>query len=201
MYSFVNTIKGSHIEKPFGAKLQIHTGQRDFEHIGFGGFGSFARKGVEAVPSNESICNIPNENNQFNDCGKCMSILAVDDDDFNILALKSLLQRYGFQNVDYASNGSEALKKIKQKAQTSCHDRYKIIFMDCQMPVMNGYDTTKTIRNLISQKAIPDQLIIGVTGNADRDSLNECIKSGMNDTISKPLTKQSLYDKLSQWLG
>ena len=196
VYSFVNSYKGNHLEKPFGAKLQVLTGQRDFEHTVFG---SLTRRAGETQHC-ESLINVPNEISNFVECAKCSSVLAVDDDAFNILAIESLLQRFGIQSIDHALNGSEALKKIKQKAENSCHNRYKIIFMDCQMPIMNGYETTREIRNLIKQKVIPEQLIIGVTGNVDKDSLSECISSGMNDTISKPLTRQIFNEKLLKWL-
>ena len=197
VYSFVNSGRNHYTERPFGAKLQVQHGVRDFEHLMNRNYQ--ARR--DAFQSPESIFNIPSEINQFTECPKCKSILAVDDDPFNILALQKVLNHFGFQNVDHASNGAEALKMIKEKAKSDCHNRYKIIFLDCCMPVLNGYETATEIRNLISKGEIPDQIIIGATANVESGNLSKCISSGMNDTVIKPLTKNHLHEKLNKWLG
>ncbi|MFZ0599186.1 MAG: response regulator, partial [Flavobacterium sp.] len=72
-----------------------------------------------------------------------------------------------------------------------------LVFMDIQMPIMNGYETTKAIRNTITGKDIP---IIAVTAGAEKDERNKCISAGMDDYISKPIIKGTVEEALVKWL-
>ena len=80
----------------------------------------------------------------------------VDDNGFNVICLKAMLKRYDL-NSHTASNGEEALdiidKKLKAKpCGVSCQKGYSLIFMDCNMPIMDGYETTRIIRRTFSLK-------------------------------------------------
>ena len=73
-------------------------------------------------------------------CFNCNDILVVDDDSFNILALKALLKSVYQISCDEATNGEEAVERVtKNLKKTCCNERYKIIFMDGNMPIMDGF--------------------------------------------------------------
>ncbi len=69
--------------------------------------------------------------------------------------------------------------------------------MDIQMPIMNGYETTRAIRNTVTGKNIP---IIAVTAGAEKEERNKCLSAGMDDYISKPIIKGSVEETLIKWL-
>ena len=100
-------------------------------------------------------------------------ILIAEDHPVNRKLFESILVKQGY-NVILAENGQEAL----ELAQSRHPD---LIFMDCQMPVMNGYESTRKIRE--QGLKIP---IIAVTANALRGEQEKCFKSGMNDFLPKP---------------
>ena len=102
-----------------------------------------------------------------------------------------MLQKMGFR-PDLVNNGMEAL-------ETVLNNDYRIIFMDCQMPVMDGYEATRQIRTELSpQKQQPT--IIAMTANALQGDREKCIASGMDDYLSKPLNTNDLKDIILRWL-
>ena len=84
------------------------------------------------------------EQRQANQCCKT-KILAVDDEPFNIIALRNMLKSFN-ETCDAAFDGKTALKMIKKQKDKSCKCRYKLILMDCNMPRMNGFETYRYIR-------------------------------------------------------
>jgi len=96
--------------------------------------------------------------------------------------------------VDCAENGEEAVRMFAENPE-----RYNIIFMDIQMPVMDGYDATRAIRALDNEiaKTIP---VIAMTANVFRDDVDACINAGMNDHIGKPLDFNAVLRILRQYL-
>src|ERR1700744_3078269 len=84
--------------------------------------------------------------------------------------------------ADEAINGEEAIKIIKETGT------YNIIWMDVQMPKMNGIKCTDHLRNVLNYKGT----IIGLTGHVDLDSVNDCKKAGMQDVLAKPIDKKLL---------
>ncbi len=120
---------------------------------------------------------------------KDMSILLVEDNDVNRLYASSILKIWDCK-IDMAENGYVAVEKIK-------NEDYDIVLMDIQMPVMDGFEATKAIRALDSNKKnLP---IIALTANATRASVEQCLSNGMNDCLSKPFTPEDLYNKLSHF--
>jgi len=83
-------------------------------------------------------------------------------------------------NLFIASNGLEALKLLKKK-------RFDLILMDIQMPLMDGYELTRIIRDDKSDVLVHDVPIIAMTAHAREDDKLKCLKAGMNDYISKPI--------------
>ena len=119
-------------------------------------------------------------------------ILIVEDNQVNQLVAKSMLENFG-ANIKIANNGEEAITALKEKS-------YSLVFMDCQMPVMDGYEATQAIRK---SEADTDAhtIIVAMTANAMQEDKNKCIQSGMDDFISKPFTQQELLSTLNKWLG
>lgn len=117
-------------------------------------------------------------------------VLLVEDNPINQKIALLMLEKIGC-NVDVAANGIEALKALQLFS-------YDLIFMDCQMPEMDGYEATRRIRNL--SKPICDIPIIALTANAFKEDQTKCIESGMNDFVTKPVESSTLESKLSRYL-
>jgi PAS domain S-box-containing protein len=117
-------------------------------------------------------------------------ILLVEDNLVNQKVAMIMLQKMGFQ-VDVAQNGLEAVEAIKKNT-------FDLIFMDCQMPEMDGYEATKKIKSLKDDKSkIP---IIAMTANAMEGDREKCLAAGMDDYLSKPIRKDKLEEILKKWL-
>lgn len=109
-----------------------------------------------------------------------LNILVAEDYDINYEIISSLLQMYKI-NTERAINGLECVNKMKEAKE----GYYTLIFMDIQMPVMNGLDATKEIRKLDSfASSIP---IIAMTSDAFSENIKECLDIGMNGHIAKPV--------------
>ncbi len=116
-------------------------------------------------------------------------ILVVEDVELNREILLDMLREEGL-DADTAENGEEAVTKVASAS-------YDLIFMDMQMPVMDGLSATKAIRRLDGYKQTP---IVAVTANAFEKSRDECLAAGMNDFICKPLDPDHVHAALEQWL-
>lgn len=117
-------------------------------------------------------------------------LLLVEDNKINQLVAGKFLQKFGYQ-YDIAENGAQALERMQTKA-------YDAILMDCQMPVLDGFEATKRIRLLeqSSQRHVP---IIGLTANALEGDREKCLACGMDDFTTKPIKIDELEAKLKQW--
>ena len=115
-----------------------------------------------------------------------LKILAAEDNEINAEILVELLEIEGVE-CEVVSNGQEALEKFTASAP----DRYDMIFMDVQMPVMNGYEATRAIRasKHVNAKNIP---IIAMTANAFDDDVRAALDSGMNAHLAKPIDMDKL---------
>jgi signal transduction histidine kinase/DNA-binding response OmpR family regulator len=121
-------------------------------------------------------------------------ILLAEDIEINREIVLALLDGTGLE-IDTAENGREALDKMK-----TAPDKYDLIFMDVQMPEMDGLEATRRIRALPSPhcKEVP---IIAMTANVFKDDVEKCIEAGMNDHIGKPLDMEKVYEKLQKYLN
>ncbi len=118
--------------------------------------------------------------------------LVVEDHPVNKTLLVKLLQKYGFAQIDHAENGALALEHIRKHP-------YDVIFMDCQMPVMDGYEATRAIRHDEAQGNSKRQLIIALTANAMVQDRAICFEAGMDEYMSKPIEPKKLDKMLARW--
>lgn len=118
-------------------------------------------------------------------------LLVVDDHPVNLLFMNKVLKKIGFTRVDQAASGKEALELAK------IHE-YDLIFMDCQMPEMDGFEASERIR-MMEGVRIGSVPIIAVTADAMKGARERCLDSGMNDYISKPIDIEKLKDILCKW--
>lgn len=128
---------------------------------------------------------------------KNMSVLIVDDDPLNILVHKTFLNSFGFKH-DSAFNGLEAIFKIEENAKKNIY--FSIAIMDCNMPLLDGFETAKKIQSLIEKQIIPNLPILGFTADNCEYTLKKLKNSGIKDYIFKPVSKFKLREKLSQVL-
>ncbi|MDD2986111.1 PAS domain S-box protein [Flavobacterium sp.] len=119
------------------------------------------------------------------------NILIVEDNNINALLAKTLLKKImPNAKISGVSNGLEALEKFQESP-------FDIIFMDIQMPVMNGYEATEEIRKLSNGKTVP---IIALTAGTVVGEKEKCLNIGMNDYVSKPIIKGSLEEIIAKWV-
>ncbi|WP_299267523.1 transporter substrate-binding domain-containing protein [uncultured Psychrosphaera sp.] len=119
-------------------------------------------------------------------------ILVVEDNPVNQKVAQGLLKKFGVQ-VDLAANGQEALHSLD-------HLPFDLVLMDCQMPVMDGYEASKKIRledSKVLNREIP---IIAMTANSMQGDREKCLAAGMDDFISKPVNPSKLQEALKRWL-
>lgn len=124
---------------------------------------------------------------------KKTTILLTEDNTINQQVATQIMRRLGYEHIDIANNGLEAIAAFGKK-------HYDLIFMDCQMPEMDGYTTTKKIRELETSNGLEPTLIIAMTAHALKGDRELCLKSGMDDYLAKPISIHELESVLSRWL-
>jgi len=125
------------------------------------------------------------ENEQLN-----LNILLVEDNKTNQILAKTRLERWDC-TVDIANNGIEGVKKAQ-------HNMYDIILMDIQMPIMDGYEATKIIKNDLSEK-ISQIPIIAMTAYTSKSDIQRAFDVGMNDCVFKPFKSDDLFSMLIKY--
>jgi CheY-like chemotaxis protein len=119
-------------------------------------------------------------------------ILIAEDNVINQRVALGLLHKIGAA-ADAVANGNEALKALETV-------RYDLVFMDCQMPELDGYETTELIRNKSSSVLDHNIPIIAMTAHTMQGDREKCIAAGMNDYIPKPITLDALAACLKKWI-
>ena len=120
-------------------------------------------------------------------------VLLVEDIELNREIAEVILTEAGFA-VETAPDGTDAVEMVKKSEE----NYYDIILMDVQMPIMNGYEATRTIRNL-PRKDVRNLPIIAMTANALEEDREAAIKNGMNAHVAKPLDIEHLMNVLRQF--
>lgn len=117
-------------------------------------------------------------------------VLLVEDNEINQELVVELLKDTRM-TIEIANNGLEALEKVKLHV-------YDLVFMDIQMPFLDGFEVTRRIRKDIGKKELP---IVAMTANASNEDRENCIQAGMDDFISKPIAPAPLFKVLATWLN
>ena len=118
------------------------------------------------------------------------TVLLVDDDARNIFALSSVLERRGMR-VLTASTGTEAIELLTRTPDVA------IVLMDIMMPDMDGYQTTRAIRENQALRRLP---IVALTAKAMKGDREKCLEAGASDYLAKPVDTAQLLSVLRMWL-
>ncbi len=121
------------------------------------------------------------------------ALLLVEDNRINQYVALSILKKFGL-NADIAENGVQALEMLRQK-------EYDFVFMDIQMPEMDGFEAARRIRDPSSDVLRSDVPIVAMTADATKEDRDRCLAVGMNDYIPKPVNRERLCSVLQQQLG
>lgn len=120
-----------------------------------------------------------------------VSVLLAEDDPVNQTVLGEMLQQLGCE-VDLVGDGDAACHAVARK-------RYDIVFMDCHMPVMDGYQATRRIRS--TERPGVHLIIVALTADSVASDLRRCIDSGMDEVITKPVSSSRLSVAVTRWTG
>ena len=116
-------------------------------------------------------------------------VLIIDDNNINLQVARELISVVDVE-ADIAASAKAGIELIRE-------EKYSLVFMDIQMPEINGYEATKIIRD---NDGIKDTIIIAMTANAMDGDKGQCLKAGMDDYISKPINPDALYRIMLKWL-
>jgi signal transduction histidine kinase/DNA-binding response OmpR family regulator len=122
-----------------------------------------------------------------------LHVLVAEDNRTNQVVIQGMLRRFGIQ-AELVENGEQALAACR-RARTG----FDLILMDCEMPVMDGYEATREIRRLESAEGRPRVPIVAISAHVTQHHIDNCYAAGMDDHIPKPLNLRVLGDKLAQW--
>lgn len=120
-------------------------------------------------------------------------LLIAEDDTVNQLVTQQMLDNLGYTH-EVVSNGKLAAEAVKS-------NQYKLILMDCNMPVMGGFDATKEIRRWERESGSPRNTIVALTANAIQGVRQSCLDVGMDDCLTKPIRLGTLASKLAEYIG
>ena len=121
-------------------------------------------------------------------------VLLAEDNLTNRHVCTEMLKKLGCRRVDVASNGREALEALSRA-------RYGLVFMDCRMPEMDGYEATRRFREIeTGTRGESRTPIVALTAHAIKGALEKCLAAGMDDYISKPFTLAQIKAALDRWL-
>ena len=123
-------------------------------------------------------------------------LLLVEDHRVNQMVVTSLVNKLGLK-IDVAFNGLEALSALTKAPP---NHPYTLVFMDCQMPEMDGYEASRQIRKGKAGKRNQNIIIIAMTAHAMKGDHEKCLEAGMDDYLGKPINLQTLAKMLKKWL-
>ncbi|MDH5479258.1 MAG: response regulator [Nitrosomonas sp.] len=122
------------------------------------------------------------------------TVLVAEDNIVNQQVARAMLAKLGLQMV-LANNGQEAISLVKT------NNNFELILMDCQMPIIDGYEATIAIRQLATKQGGKYLPIVALTANAMSDDRQKCLDVGMDDFLSKPFTLAQLEAMLKRWIN
>jgi CheY-like chemotaxis protein len=120
------------------------------------------------------------------------SVLVAEDNLTNQIVARGILEQFGCR-VTMVENGREAVKMVAEK-------HFDLVLMDCQMPIMDGYEATRRIRARERENGRSAMVIVALTAHAMKGDREHCLSVGMDDYLSKPFSEEQLGDLLRRWL-
>lgn len=129
--------------------------------------------------------------NQVHHMADNINVLVAEDFEFNQLVIKQLLRELGFRFI-VVNNGREAIEQLDIQ-------RFDIVFMDIEMPIMDGIEATRVIKSS-SSKEIRSVPVVGFTGHKDPDFIAELKNIGFIDVVVKPFQKKDIEDKINMYV-
>jgi CheY-like chemotaxis protein len=144
---------------------------------------------IESTPS-EILSNEPKRTLQATDPAHRRRILLVEDNRVNQILARRLLEKQGCE-IEIAGTGQEAVSAWERNS-------FDLIFMDCHMPDMDGYEATRRIRTFERERSLPPTRIVAMTANAMEGDREACLQAGMDDYLAKPVTPEALIEKLKR---
>jgi PAS domain S-box-containing protein len=162
-----------------GCESQPGVGSTFWFHIGLD---TAAEPALEPAPAETTVARPGGQRHR---------ILVAEDNPVNQLVITQHLAAMGYEVLS-VNNGQEALETLERVP-------VDLVLMDCQMPELDGYETTRRIRQGTGENSrVP---ILALTAHAMRDELDRCLAVGMNDTITKPFRQEILQQRLERWLA
>ena len=137
--------------------------------------------------------NIESQELNYKDFSFAGRVLLVEDSPISRIVSQEALSSFGL-DVDWAENGEEAVEKIKST-------RYDIVFMDCQMPIMDGFEATTAVRKLEEELELQRTPVVALTALSALKERMHCTHSGTDDYLAKPFEMNSLFLCLKKWLS
>jgi CheY-like chemotaxis protein len=165
------------LQKPVTPSALLDTLMNLFSTTGLEKIPATAEKGEHAAPLATGI-----------------RVLLVEDNEVNQQIAAELLESEGAK-VALASNGSEAVRALTEGNQPPPFD---VVFMDVQMPEMDGFTATRLVRAQPHLQKLP---IIAMTAHVMADEVHRCLEAGMNDHVAKPIDPEALFATLARWTG
>lgn len=180
-------------ETSLGEDFPFNSSFREISSYHVGGFNASKILGSQKFLTNQSTkIELPFE---ISNKDLKINVLIVDDDALNNLIHEKYVKHFGFE-PDVAMNGKEAMDKIESNAKI--FKFYSLILLDCNMPILNGFETAKKIRFLIENEVIPYVPIIAITANVTINDIDHCQRSGMDYYLSKPVSRRKLWEKIAE---
>jgi signal transduction histidine kinase/CheY-like chemotaxis protein len=146
------------------------------------------------APDKPLIKNSNNDSTKQSNTFSDKRLLLVEDNRVNQMVAMGVLKRLGF-TATIANNGQEAVELLSQS------NEFSLVLMDCLMPEMDGYETTKAIRSGKANAENIDIPIIALTANAMKNDKEKCLNVGMNDVLTKPINVTQVEKTLKHWLS
>ncbi|CAK56993.1 unnamed protein product (macronuclear) [Paramecium tetraurelia] len=174
-------------------ELKIESKEKQFTKISFRIESNYKQLNNLKFPSFQG-CN-------FNVNCDCIQILNVDDVRFNHNAIEALLNQHNIK-MESAYNGEQAVQMVKKRfTQSCCCKTYKLIFMDIEMPISNGYQASKEITTILNKNKLTDQTVIVMCSayNGDENS-NKAKACGIKEVLPKPIEQKQLKQLLDKYL-
>jgi two-component system chemotaxis response regulator CheV len=156
---------------------------------------------AELAPSSQEYTLTSVDEAKVEACAEqCTRVMVVDDSLVARKQITNCLAKIGLESEEF-TDGKQAYRYIQKLIDSGEHpeQHFALIISDIEMPEMDGYDATKAIRKLEKKNNKQATPIIAVTANALKGDKERCISCGMDDYISKPITRESLEDSLRKW--